>query len=143
MTNRWMTGRHTALLGIAVSLFGVGSAWAQGAAPDAGDEGSCTASQLPLECPDRCPSYTTCFIDEGEGRLYYRVQEERFECDGLVCDDAKRELDDYCCQRGDYAPSRGGGGCSVAPAGAASRGELAAALVSGALLLAGRRRRRV
>ena len=143
MTNRCMTGWHTALLGIAVGLSGARSASAQA---DAGDEGSCTPSQLPLECPDRCPTFTTCFIDEGEGRLYYRVKDQRFECDGLTCDDAKRELDDYCCQRGDYAPSGGGGGCTLAPGGAGARRGLAAAgivgsgLLAGALMRVGRRR---
>ena len=137
MMNRSMTGWHTALLGIAVGLSVARSASAQAGAGDAGDEGSCTPSQLPVECPDRCPSFTTCFIDEGEGRAYYRVRDERFECDGLVCDDAKRELDDYCCQRGDYAPSRGGGGCVLSPAGAASRGGLALAGLLGGGLLGG------
>jgi hypothetical protein len=129
-----MTGWHTALLGIAVGLSVARSASAQA---DAGDEGSCTPSQLPVECPDRCPSFTTCFIDEGEGRAYYRVKDERFECDGLVCDDAKRELDDYCCQRGDYAPSGDGGGCTLSPQGAAPHAGLGAAgLLGGGLLAA-------
>src|SRR5262245_19052924 len=116
MIHRRMTGWHAAVLGIAVSIVGASrAAWAQAQAADAGDEGGCTANQLQLECPERCPNYTTCFIDEGQGQVYYRVDRERFYCDGLVCEAARQELDDYCCQRGEYAPSSGGGcGCRLA-----------------------------
>jgi hypothetical protein len=108
-----MTGWHGALLGIALGLGASRNAIAQNEAPDAGEQGDCTPSREPHECADRCPSYDTCFIEAGDGQLYYRVENQRFDCDGLDCAAASVELGDYCCQRGDYAPSHGdGGGCA-------------------------------
>ena len=110
-----MTWRN-ALRGIAVGLSWTQLASGQGAAPDAG--GDCTPSRGAHECADRCPSFDTCYIDDGDGQLYYRVMGERFDCDGLDCTGANERLGDYCCQRGDYAPSRGGGGgCGLTAAG--------------------------
>jgi hypothetical protein len=141
-----MTGRHTALLQIALVLGLAHGAAAQSPAPDAGEAGQCTASLEAHECADRCPSFDTCFIDEGDGRLYYRVKGERFNCAGLDCTAASVELGDYCCQRGEYAPSHGGGGgCSLAgalpsPAAAGAGGGAQLALAVAAGLLLGARR---
>jgi hypothetical protein len=55
-------------------------------------------------------------------RLYFRVDEQRFECDGLVCASAVTQLADYCCQRGEFAPSDDDGGCTLPPGGVAADG---------------------
>lgn len=96
------------------------------------------AGLAPHECAERCPSYDTCYI-ASSAELYYQVGDQRFACDGLDCDAASRELGDYCCERGQFAPgsneSGGGGGCTLAdtgrspPTGAAG---LALAVVIGA-----------
>lgn len=137
MKIRW-THRLTALPGIALALALTSLASAQDA-PDDEDEPSeseqadCMPSRAPHECSDRCPAYDTCFVSD-EARLYYRVGEERFDCDGLDCAAASVTLGDYCCRRGEYAPdSDGGGGCTLAaeppdasiPSGAAALGALA------------------
>lgn len=114
MRRRTLGGWRHVLRGIAAGLLSSQLASAQGAAPDAGQSGDCTPSREPHECAERCPSFDTCYIDEGDGQLYYRVMNERFECDGLDCTAASTRLGDYCCRRGDYAPSRGGGGCTLA-----------------------------
>lgn len=114
MTKRTLTGWPDALRGIAVGLFWTQLASGQGAALDAGEPGECTPSPAPHECAERCPSFDTCYIED-DAQLYYRVNGERFECDGLDCAAASTQLGDYCCQRGEYAPSRGGGGgCALA-----------------------------
>jgi hypothetical protein len=145
--NHRMTGWQAALLGIAAALALAPGAAAQNRASDAGEQGDCTRSPEPHdECPERCPSYDTCYVQE-EGQLYYRVDGQRFECDGLVCSTASEGLADYCCSRGPFAPSKkgkGGGGCSLGGAGSgpersgASSGS--AWLGTLAVLLAGRRR---
>ncbi len=109
MTKRTLTGWPDALRGIAVALFWTQLASGQGAALDAGERGDCTPSREPHECAERCPSFETCYIED-DAQLYYRVEGERFQCDGLDCAAASIQLGDYCCQRGEYAPSRGGGG---------------------------------
>ena len=146
MKIRW-THRLTALRGIALVLALTSLASAQNA-PDDEDEPSeseqadCMPSRAPHECSDRCPDYDTCFVSD-EAQLFYRVGEERFDCDGLDCAAASVTLGDYCCRRGEYAPdSNGGGGCTLqaeapgagAPVGAAALGALA--------VLAARRKRR-
>jgi hypothetical protein len=116
MTMRTLTGWPDALRAIAVGLFWTQLASGQSALPDAGEPGDCTPSSGPHdECPERCPSFDTCYIED-ELQLYYRVEGERFECDGLDCTAASTQLADYCCQRGEYAPSHGGGGggCALA-----------------------------
>lgn len=121
-------------------------------AVDAGNDppGQCMPSGEPRECPDRCPSFETCVISSagGELELYYRVDGQRFECDGLECNSANRSLADYCCRRGEFAPSqRGGGGgdgCALRPsssAAAPSGGGMIAGLATSLLALALRRRR--
>jgi hypothetical protein len=71
-------------------------------------------SEVPHDCPERCPSFDTCFVPAGDGRLYYRVGEQRFDCDGLDCTAALVSLGDYCCERGEFAPdSDDGCGCSL------------------------------
>jgi len=132
MTRSTLWGSHDALRWIAVGVLWARLASAQ--APDAGDSGDCMPSREPHECAERCPSFDTCYIAEGDGRLYYRVMSERFDCDGLDCTAASTELGDYCCQRGDYAPSRGGGGgCALAPTSTGGRSELPG-VVAGASL---------
>lgn len=142
-----MTGWQTAFLGITLGLTLTQPAAAQSGAVDAGEAGQCTASLQPHDqCPERCPTYDTCYIEE-ELQLYYRVADERFDCNGLQCESASATLADYCCQRGEYAPSRsgGGGGCALqagpwrpAPWDVRRGGAWLAAL---ALLLGGRRLR--
>ncbi|HTV18420.1 MAG TPA: hypothetical protein VMG12_07105 [Polyangiaceae bacterium] len=133
-----------ALRWIAAGLFWTQLSSAQGT-PDAG--GDCTPSRGPHECAERCPSFDTCYIDEGEGQLYYRVMGERFECDSLDCTAANERLGDYCCQRGEYAPSRGGGGGCALTAGVAldasrtaSRAPAGLGALAGLLVVARRRR---
>ena len=145
MTRSTLGGSHDALRWIAVGVLWTQLASAQ--APDAGEAGDCMPSREPHECAERCPSFDTCYIAEGDGQLYYRVMRERFECDGLDCTAASTELGDYCCQRGDYAPSRGsGGGCALTPTttgGPPERSSVLAGAGLGALaLLVGRRRDR-
>ena len=151
MMKQGMTGWQTALHRIALGIFfGVGlciigvnpSAAQQSGAPDAG-AGECTPNPSPHECPDRCPRYDTCLISE-EDQLYYRVNNQRFECDGFDCRAASETLSDYCCSRGEFAPSSGGGGgCSLtgrAAAGATPRAALGGAFLAAlGLALAGRR----
>jgi hypothetical protein len=95
--------------------------------------GQCTPSREPHECADRCPSFDTCFIAGGDGQLYYQVDEQRFDCDGLVCEAAIGELGDYCCERGAFAPPSQdeGGGCSMS-----TRGRPPPALLGGSFALA-------
>jgi hypothetical protein len=126
-----MTAWQTALLWIALGLGLTRAAAAQSQAPDAGEQGDCTPSREAHECADRCPSYDTCFIEEGEGQLYYEVKGERFQCDGLDCTAASVELGDYCCQRGDYAPSHGGGGGCALSGSAPTPGRALAATAAG------------
>jgi hypothetical protein len=114
MTMCTLRGWPDALRTIAVCSLWAQLAIGQSAALDAGEAGECTPSPEPHECAERCPSFDTCYI-EGEAQLYYRVEGERFQCDGLDCAAASAQLGDYCCQRGEYAPSRGGGGgCALA-----------------------------
>jgi hypothetical protein len=81
---------------------------------DAGP-GDCTRSAEPHECAERCPSFDTCYVAAGGGRLYYRVEDHDFECEGLECSAASQALGDYCCERGEFAPDQGGGdGCALA-----------------------------
>jgi hypothetical protein len=115
MMSRWMTGWQTALRGIALALAVTHGAAAQSGASDAGEEGECMPGGQPSECADRCPSFDTCYIAEGDGQLYYRVDDQRFDCDGLECRGASATLGDYCCRRGQFAPSRGGGGGCALP----------------------------
>jgi len=83
----------------------------------------------PDECTDRCPTFYTCptETDAGDPALYYSVDGQRFDCDGLKCESAASQLQDYCCQRGKFAPSGDdGGGCALAPhRGAAPAGTTA------------------
>jgi hypothetical protein len=114
MMDRPMTGWQTVLRGIAAALAVAHAAAAQSGTSDAGAEGSCLKSEDPAECPDRCPTFDTCYIDDGkDGRLYYRVNGRRFDCNALECRAASASLADYCCQRGQFAPSDDGGGCSL------------------------------
>jgi LPXTG-motif cell wall-anchored protein len=78
--------------------------------------------------------------------LYFKFDDQVFQCDGLDCGSAAQSLDDYCCERGEFAPSKDGGGCTL-PAGASTalRGEsgttnpgllgVGGALLAGALIL--------
>lgn len=146
MTSRWSGGPSPALRAFVVSVALALPAAAQSSDADAGDPGECTASPAPHdECPERCPSYDTCFIaGEGEPSLYYRVERERIGCDGLDCTAASVQLADYCCRRGEFAPSSGEGcGCVLGGAAAAAHpaGALGASLAL-ALLLYRRRPRR-
>lgn len=86
------------------------------------DGATCNPGGQPSECTDRCPSFDTCFIDAAMGqpaRLYYRIDDQRFDCNGLVCEAAVLQMADYCCQRGEFAPEEGGGdgGCALRAAG--------------------------
>lgn len=88
------------------------------------DDGAECMSEAPRECPERCPSFDTCFLAGGMGqpaRLYYRVEGQRFDCDGLDCVAAAEQMADFCCQRGAFAPDDDDddGGCAL-PGGAAS-----------------------
>jgi hypothetical protein len=147
MMNHRMTGWQAALLGIAATLALPHDAAAQNGVSDAGELGECTRSPAPHgECPERCPRYDTCFIQEEE-QLYYRVDDQSFECDGLECRAASEMLADYCCSRGQFAPSekgKGGGGCWLGGAGSIPERSAAASgsalLGTLAVLLAGRRR---
>lgn len=143
-----MTGWQTALLGIALGVASTRVAAAQNTSVDAGEAGVCTPSPQPHDqCPERCSTYDTCYIED-ELQLYYRVADERFPCDGLDCEAASVALADYCCERGEYAPSRGGGGggcalCALggpgsSPSGTGRGGVWLAAL---GLALCGRRAR--
>ena len=144
MTTRTLTGWPGALRGIAVGLFWTQLASGQSAALDAGEPGDCTPSPEPHECAERCPSFDTCYIED-DAQLYYRVEGERFECDGLDCAAASTRLGDYCCERGEYAPSRGGGGggCTLASPVPSEQGgrssALGACLGALGLMLASRR----
>jgi hypothetical protein len=127
MIDRAMRVWRTALSGIALALVLAQSAWAQSGPPEA-EEGECMPSREPHECPDRCPSFDTCYIDDGNGLIYYRVGDQRFDCDELDCRLASTALGDYCCRRGEFAPSsEGGDGCTVGDAGPDRRGGLASA----------------
>lgn len=114
----------------AVLAFGSGLAAPALAQPrrDAGaaDEGNCMTSGAQLECPERCPSFETCSVMEDDAlRVYYRVDDQRFDCDGIACAAASERLGDYCCERGEFAPSTDDGcGCSLV--GARGQGRTAA-----------------
>ena len=105
MVTWWTKKTRAALHGIALALTLGSAALAQDApnsdAPEqgTGPDADCMPSRQPHECPDRCPSYDTCFVSEDE-QLYYRVDDQRFDCDGLDCGAASVTLGDYCCGRG-------------------------------------------
>ena len=115
MMNRWMTGWQTAFLGIALAC-GLAS-WSRASrAQDAGLEGDCTRNTH--SCAQRCPSYDTCYVSDDE-LIYYNAAGRRFDCAGLDCGAAVARLEDYCCERGEFAPSADkddGGGCDLAGA---------------------------
>ena|SRR5688572_25942741 len=144
MMNRWMRGWQTAFFGIALGC-GVFSSVRTSRAQDAGLEGDCTRNTH--SCAQRCPTYDTCYISDDQ-RIYYSAPGRRFDCDGLDCAAAVASLGDYCCERGEFAPSAekddSGGGCGlvnvrVAPGAAGvSPWWLGASL----LVYAGRRARR-
>lgn len=113
---------------------------------DAEPMGQCMASLEPHECEERCPSFETCFIAAGGGRLYYQVEDQRFDCDGLECGEASQRLSDYCCERGEFAPESGGGGgggCSLAPGSGTTEHPGAWLITLASAALVGARRRRV
>jgi hypothetical protein len=99
---------------------GVGGSSMTGAGGSLDDPGASCTSASPEECPDRCPMFATCSVGSSEQgvRLYYRVDDQRFDCDGLNCAAALAELGDYCCERGKFAPSDDDGGCALPGAGA-------------------------
>jgi hypothetical protein len=79
----------------------------------------CNAPEAQSECPERCPAFTSCVVTAmgQDPYLYYRVDDQRFDCDGLNCVAAAQQLGDYCCERGEFAPSKDGGGCALPPGG--------------------------
>lgn len=111
------------------------------------DDGAECMAAVPQECPERCPSFDTCFLDQ-PARLYYRVDAQRFDCDDLDCEAAALRMADYCCQRGEFAPDEddGDGGCALpgTPGEHSAGGTawLGVALGVGALSLGRVRRRR-
>jgi hypothetical protein len=138
MMNRWMTGWQTAFLGIALGL-GVTSTSATGRAQDGGLEGDCTRNTHP--CAERCPAYDTCYISDDQ-QIYYSVMGRRFDCNGLDCGTAGVTLENYCCERGEFAPSAGdddGGGCGLIRAvpEAPEAGGVASGVWLGGLVMAG------
>jgi hypothetical protein len=100
---------------------GSGGSSMTGAGGSLDDPGASCTSAAHEECPDRCPMFATCSVGSSMGqslRLYYRVDEQRFDCDGLKCEAAASELADYCCERGKFAPSDDDeGGCALPGAG--------------------------
>jgi hypothetical protein len=111
------------------------------------DDGADCTPAASTECPERCPTFDTCYL-ASSGDLYYRVDEQRFDCDGLDCNAAKLRKDDYCCQRGEFAPDDDDGGCALPSAPGAESGDsggsatwLGVAVGIGALGLARARRR--
>jgi MYXO-CTERM domain-containing protein len=145
MNIRWTHGR-TALHGIALVLALTSLASAQNAPdedePSEGEEADCMPSREPHECSDRCPNFDTCFV-AADAQLYYRVDDERFDCEGLDCAAASVTLGDYCCRRGEYAPdSGGGGGCTVAPEDPGASLASGAAALGALAVLSGWRKRR-
>ena len=139
---RWIAG--LALVSCALLVASVGAAQTgSNARPDAGP-GECTPSPEPHECADRCPNYDTCFINTGDGQLYYRVDEQRFDCDDLDCGGATQRLGDYCCQRGEFAPAKGDGdSCTLALPGSHDATSAASVIgLLGALATLRARRRR-
>ena len=144
MMNRWMTGWQTAFLGITLGL-ALLSTSATGRAQDAGLEGRCTRSTHP--CAERCPAYDTCYISDDE-QIYYSVMGRRFDCDGLDCGAAGVTLEDYCCERGEFAPAANdddGGGCGIVSTvpEAPGAGGVASGVWLGGLVMAGIGWRRV
>ena len=126
MIYRRSAAARNVLLRITLGLALPAVAQAQGAGGQRGEsEGECMPSGEPLECADRCPMFETCYIDDGDGQLYYRVDDQRFDCDRLDCREASTTLADYCCERGQFAPPKDDGGCNcrlatARPAGASA-----------------------
>jgi hypothetical protein len=118
---------------------------ANGGAGGSADDASCMPSAGPEECQDRCPSFDTCTVLTSRGdldHLYFKLDDQLFQCDGLDCNGAAQSLDDYCCQRGEFAPSKDGGctlpgGVSAALGGEGGTGTRHALLGVCATLLAG------
>ena len=95
-----------------------GSGGGGGGGSGGSDDGSECMTAPSSECTERCPTFDTCYLDGVGGQaasLYYRVGEQRFDCQGLVCEEAALRKNDYCCQRGEFAPDEGGGdgGCTL------------------------------
>jgi hypothetical protein len=103
---------------------GTGGSSMTGAGGALDEPGAQCTSEPHEECPDRCPTFASCFVAAAMGReahLYYRVDEQRLACDGLDCVAAAERLADYCCERGEFAPSKDdGGGCELSRAGVAA-----------------------
>jgi hypothetical protein len=112
------------------------------------DDGADCMPAASTECPERCPTFDTCYL-ASSGDLYYRVDEQRFDCDGLDCKAATLLKDDYCCERGEFAPKDDDdGGCALLGAPGAESSDsggsstwLGVAVGIGALGLARARRR--
>ncbi len=125
-----------------------------GAAAGAGgsDDGAACTPAPSAECTELCPTFDTCYLAAGMGqpdRLYYRAGDQRFDCDGLDCDAAALRKNDYCCQRGEFAPDDDddGGGCTLPAAVGVSGSSGSSApwlgvLVGAGALALGRARRR-
>ncbi|HVZ33080.1 MAG TPA: hypothetical protein VG963_11675 [Polyangiaceae bacterium] len=100
---------------------GSGGGSMTGAGGSLDDPGASCTSAPHTECPDRCPMFATCSVGSSMGqglRLYYRVDQQRFDCEGLNCEAAVSELGDYCCERGKFAPRNDDdGGCALPGAG--------------------------
>ena len=126
-----------------------------GAGADPLPSGECMSSREPHACGARCPSFDTCLV-AGDEKLYYQVDEQRFDCVGFDCRAANESLSDYCCQTGEFAPpppeeneEDEGGGCALAGGAGAASGAtsskdnlgLVGGLWAGLLGLALRRRR--
>jgi hypothetical protein len=144
MIDRAMTGWRTAFSGIALALAFDQPAAAQ-SGPSEAEPGECMPSPEPHECPDRCPSFETCYIDDGDGLIYYRVGDQRFDCDELDCRQASTTLGDYCCLRGQFAPSSedGGGGCALRPGADRGNGTAAGSCLAALGVVLARRRGRM
>jgi hypothetical protein len=111
-----------------------GSAVANGAG-GSDDGASCVSGPGPAECQDRCPAFDTCTLLGARGsidHLYFRVDDQHFDCNVLDCNAAAQQLNDYCCERGAFAPAQdGGSGCSL-PSGVLALGGSEGALGLGA-----------
>lgn len=103
---------------------GTGGGPASAGTGGSGDDASCMPGAGPADCQDRCPSFDTCTVLTSSGQidhLYFKLDDQVFQCAGLDCGSAAQSLDDYCCQRGEFAPSKDGGGCTLPDGASAAR----------------------
>jgi hypothetical protein len=141
---RTKRSRARALLGVMIAAACVGvSAPAMGQGNGQGQGTSCVRESLACAAEGAdggtaiCQSFQSCYVTATDS-LYFSVDDRRFECNGLQCEQAQAQLNAYCCPPPEEPAVKYSDGCALGHAASAS-GSLA--LIALGSLLRLRRRR--